>query len=134
MVRLATRDMTSLWKAATGTLLHGPRCTCLGFGMMHRSRADLERDIAEFLIAKYEDEKKGGLARLFQHWVDEHAADSAQSSDASGTLARNEGLPEWIDRNARSMGVTDDDLGQIGADIRVLLQSMAAPTSEFVCR
>jgi hypothetical protein len=134
MMRLASEDMTSLWKAATGTLLHGPRCTCVGFGMMHRSRAELERDIAEFLIAKYEDQKKAGIANLMQRWVDEHAVDPARSSDASVVPARNEGLPEWIDRNAPSMNITDDDLRQIGADIRALLQSMAAPASEFVCR
>lgn len=134
MVRLASEDMTSLWKAATSTLLHGPRCTCVGFGMMHRSRAELERDIAEFLIAKYEDQKKAGIANLLQRWVDEHAVEPARTSDASVVPTRIEGLPEWIDCNAPLMNITDDDLRQIGADIRALLQSMAAPGSKFVCR
>jgi hypothetical protein len=102
--------------------------------MMHRSRAELERDIAEFLIAKYEDQKKAGIANLLQRWVDEHAVEPARTSDASVVPTRIEGLPEWIDRNAPSMNITDDDLRQIGADIRALLQSMAAPASEFVCR
>ena len=134
MTRLATTDMTSLWQAATGTLMHGPRCTCVGFGMMYRSRAELERDIAEFLIAKYEDLQKSTFAHLFQRWVDEHSADSVPSGYAPETSVRNDGLLEWIDRNAPSMKVTNDELKKIGTDIRDLLQSMAAPASEFDCR
>jgi hypothetical protein len=100
---------------------------------MYRSRAELERDIAEFLIAKYEDLQKPAIAHLFQRWVDERSADSARSGDAPDTPVRNEGLLEWIDRNAPSMKVTDDELKKIGTDIRDLLQSMAAPASQFVC-
>jgi hypothetical protein len=39
--------------------------------MLHRSRAELERDIAEFLIAKYKDHGDEAMARLFQCWIDE---------------------------------------------------------------
>lgn len=133
-VRLATEDMASLWQAATGALLHGPACTCVGFGAMHRSRPELERDIAEFLIAKYEDRRKDELVRLFQRWVDEQAPGTAQSVGVSPVPVRSEGLLQWIDRNAPSMDVPTDDLCEIGSDIRTLLQSMAAPAGEFICR
>lgn len=131
MTRLASQEMASLWTRATGTLLHGPRCTCMSFGVMHRSRADLERDIAEFLIAKYEDQKRAGLARLFEYWVDEHD-DRPGSGDAKS--AAQEGLPEWIDRYAPSMNISDDDLNQVATDIRDLLESMTTSSGQFVCR
>lgn len=132
-VHLATAGMILLWRAATGALLHGPRCTCVGFGMMHRSSAELERDIAEFLIAKYEDRRREGIVRLFQRWIDECAPGALHSDSAPAGSVQNEDLLPWIDRNASSMNVSTDDLGEIDADIRALLESMAVPAAEFVC-
>jgi hypothetical protein len=117
-LRLATVEMASLWQAATGALLHGPRCTCVGFGMMHRSRAELERDIAEFLIARYEDRRDEAMVRLFQRWIDERMP---------------AGLLQWIDRKAPAMGLSADGMREIGADIRTLLQSLATPAAGFMC-
>lgn len=125
---LTTEEMASLWKTATGVLLHGPRCTCVGFGMMHRSDAELERDIAEFLLAKYEDRGNEAMVRLFTRWIDECAS---QGGEASPRVRQ--GLLQWIDRNATSMDISAGDVREIGADIRALLRSMAAQAGEFTC-
>jgi hypothetical protein len=127
-VRLATEEMASLWKAATGVLLHGPRCTCVGFGMMHRSGAELERDIAEFLLAKYEDRGNEAMVRLFTRWIDECASGGGETSPGV-----RQGLLQWIDRNATSMDISAGDMREIGADVRALLRSMAAQAGEFTC-
>ncbi len=102
--------------------------------MMHRSRTELERDIAEFLIAKYEDSNELALALFFQRWVDEHAGASGRGRNAVGVPVRNESLPEWIDSHAAAMSMSDSDLNRIAADIRGLLQTMAGQASEFTCR
>ena len=97
---------------------------------------ELERDIVEFLIAKFEDRAKDAVVNLFLRWIDEHtSADAAKSRPASADRQfRDEGLLQWIDRNAPLIGLTENDLREIGTDIRTLLESIATPTGEFVCR
>ena len=138
---LATEEMALLWQAAAGATLHGPRCACVGFGLLRRSRTELERDIVEFLIVKYEDKPKDTIVNLFQCWIDEHTPGREGTKEKSGSAAsgsdktfRDEGLLQWIDHNAAPMGLTETDLHEIGADIRTLLELMAPPTGEFVCR
>ena len=138
---LATEEMALLWHAAAGATLHGPRCTCVGFGLLRRSRTELERDIAEFLIAKYGDKPKDAIVNLFQRWIDEHTPGCEGAKEKSGFAAsgsdktfRDKGLLQWIDHNAAPMGLTETDLHEICADIRTLLESMATPIEEFVCR
>jgi hypothetical protein len=98
--------------------------------MLHRSHAELERDIAEFLLTKYEDSGDQTMTRLFHRWIDECTSPTRASGAPLGT---HHGLLQWIDRNALLMGVSVDDISQIGADIRTLLQSMAMPAAEFMC-
>lgn len=140
-VTLATEKMASLWQAAMGATLHGPRCTCVGVGVVRRDRAELERDIVEFLMAKYEERQNAAVVNLFQRWLDERTTgragvDAEQSSPAEAGLARlfrGENLLQWIDRNAPGLDVEEEDLREIGADIRTLLESMAAPAGGFFC-
>lgn len=140
-VTLATDEMASLWQAAMGATLHGPRCTCVGVGMMSRGRAELERDVVEFLMAKYEERQNATVVNLFQRWLNERTSghlgvSAGQSSPTDAGFAgavRGENLLQWIDRNAPGLGVAEEDLREIGADIRTLLESMAAPTEGFFC-
>lgn len=140
-VTLATEKMASLWQAAMGATLHGPRCTCVGFGVLRRDRAELERDIVEFLMAKYEERQNAAVVNLFQRWLDERtsgrtgvgAGQSSRADAGLGRAVRGENLLQWIDRNASGLGVEEEDLREIGADIRTLLESMAAPASGFFC-
>ena len=139
-VTLATEEMGALWRAAAGATLHGPQCTCAGFGLLRRSQADLERDIVEFLIAKYEEKQKVTIVLLFERWLDEHASRNGIGAQQTGaaraesvTAGRTEGLLQWIDRNALLFAVSEGELREIAVEIRTLLKSMAMPTEGFVC-
>jgi hypothetical protein len=141
LTKLATEEMAELWQAAVNMPLHGPRCTCTGFGMMRRSKADLERDIVEFLISKYEDKYNDQVAHFLRRWLDEHASGGSDAGGGRSGFAGNvpagipktENLLQWIDRNAPTCGASDEDLRAIGTDIRALLESMAQPSTTFSC-
>lgn len=140
-VTLATGEMLELWRAATGAALHGPKCTCAGFGLSRRSRAELERDVVEFLIAKYEEKQNVTIVHLFERWLGERASGwnsvgTKHTSPAGGrpaTMRPSEGLLQWIDRNAPLLAVSEGDLREIAVEIRTLLESMIVPNGEFVC-
>jgi hypothetical protein len=100
--------------------------------MMYRSSAELERDIAEFLIARYEDRQNENVVRLFHRWIETRAPTSGSNIAPAGSV-QSDGLLQWIDRNASSMNLSPDDVREIGTDIRTLLQSMAAPAEGFIC-
>ena len=100
--------------------------------MMYRSGVELERDIAEFLIARYEDRRKENVVRLFQCWI-EACAPGVLGSGAASSGSTEDGLLQWIDRNASSMEISSDAVREIGTDTHTLLQSMAAPAEKFVC-
>jgi len=140
-VTLATEEMAALWRVAAGATLHGPKCTCAGFGLLRRSQAELERDVVEFLIAKYEDKQKVTIVHLFERWLGERISGwnsvgtkHISPAKVSPTTTRSgESLLQWIDRNAPLLAVSEGDLREIAAEIRTLLESMAMPMEGFVC-
>ncbi|MFZ5692213.1 MAG: hypothetical protein ACOY5F_13265 [Pseudomonadota bacterium] len=97
---------------------------------MRRSSTELERDIVEYLLAKYEETDRAAVVRLLQSWLEEC---NPQRRRASTAPRGREGLLQWIDRNALRFGVTDSDLRDIGLSVRTLLQSLATPSGGFVC-
>ena len=138
--RLATEEMAALWQAAAGATLHGPKCTCAGFGLLRRNKSELERDVVEFLIAKYEEKQKATIVNLFERWLDEHASrngiggqQTCVAGAESATARRAEGLLQWIDRNALLLAVSEGDLREIAAEIRALLESMTIPAGGLTC-
>ena len=138
---LATEEMAALWQAAVGATLHGPKCTCAGFGLLRRNKTELERDVVEFLTAKYEEKRKVTVVHLFNRWLDERTSGwnsiGTKQIGLAGvrpaTTLRDESLLQWIDRNAPLLAVSEGDLREIAAEIRTLLESMTMPTGGFVC-
>ena len=128
--KLATEENALLFQAATNSPLHGPKCTCVGFGLMRRGNAELERDIVEFLLAKFEESPRVAVVHLLQEWI---AESETKLGPSGGATHRRQGLLQWIDRNAPRFGLTEDDFLEVGASIRTLLQSLATPAGEFVC-
>ena len=126
--KVATVENALLLQAATNAPLHGPKCACVGFGLMRRGRTELERDIVEFLLANFEETPRVAVVHMLQDWIAE-----SESGSAARATHRREGLLQWIDRNAPRFALTEDDFREVGASIRTLLQSLAAPVGEFVC-
>ena len=131
--KLATEENALLFQAATNAPLHGPQCTCVGFGLMRRGNAELERDIVEFLLAKFEETPRVSVVHLLQAWIAESETKPGPSGSAPRARYRREGLLQWIDRNAPRFALTEDDFLEVVVSIRTLLQSLATPAGAFVC-
>jgi hypothetical protein len=138
---LATEEMVALWQAAAGATFHGPKCTCAGFGLLRRNKSELERDVVEFLIAKYEEKQKVTIVHLFERWLDERTSgwnsigtkQTGLARVGPATARRDESLLQWIDCNAPLLAVSKEDLREMAAEIRTLLESMAMPAGGFFC-
>ena len=131
--KLATSENALLLQAATNAPLHGSKCSCVGFGLMRRGTAELERDIVEFLLAKFEETPRVAVVNMLQDWIAESERQPGPSASAAQGIHRRVGLLQWIDRNAPRFALTEEDFLEVGASIRTLLQSLAAPAGEFVC-
>lgn len=44
----------ALWRGALAAPLHGPFCACCGGAMLALTPADLERDVLDYLLPRYE--------------------------------------------------------------------------------